>query len=353
MNQTTEVKKESTQGRILGNLNTLVEILIHLGCRQITNLISTCKNINKNKKDDIVIDILERAYLIQNYGKINKESWLEAIWYGEDYDLFTKFIDTTKIEDLWDNQRRKVIRAMNEYGANYEYEEYPDSRITIPGSVEEIGKFSFAANEIIELNIGDNVKEIDEGAFSYNKLTSLLIPDSVKKIGQLAFEKNPLKSVTIGDNVEKICGSAFYGNKLDRVDVPDKVKKINQLAFSNNELKVVNIGKYVETIGSYAFSCNQLEKVTIPNSVKTIDEGAFFKNHLIQVNLGNNVEIIGEEAFDSNDLTEITIPYSVKKIEQMAFTNNNQNLRVIIPDPNPDLEISDYAFDENVNIIRN
>ena len=35
----------------------------------------------------------------------------------------------------------------------------------------------------------------------------------------------------------------------------------------------------------------------------------------------------------------------------MAFTNNNQNLRVIIPDRNPDLEISDYAFDEGVTMI--
>ena len=83
------------------------------------------------------------------------------------------------------------------------------------------------------------------------------------------------------------------------------------------------------------------------------NSNAFASNKLTEVTIGNSVETIGEAAFFKNKLKEVTIPYSVKKIERGAFTNNDQNLIVNIPDRNPDLEISDYAFDEGVNVIQN
>ena len=119
------------------------------------------------------------------------------------------------------------------------------SRIRIPDTVIEIGKYAFYGNPL---------------------LTSITIPDSVIKIGDFAFYTNPLKSVTIGKSVKTIGESAFRDTNLTIVTIPDSVIEIGNYAFCTNPLlRSVTIGKSVKTIGKYAFSENPLlTSVSIP-----------------------------------------------------------------------------------------
>uniref|UniRef100_A9A7D2 Leucine rich repeat (LRR) protein n=1 Tax=Methanococcus maripaludis (strain C6 / ATCC BAA-1332) TaxID=444158 RepID=A9A7D2_METM6 len=102
--------------------------------------------------------------------------------------------------------------------------------------------------------IPDSVKIIEDGAFSYNKLTNLIIPDSVTTIGKGAFSYNKLSSVVIPDSVTTIGVLAFHNNELSDIVLPESLKSIENMAFSENQLKSVVIPKSVANIEDGAFT---------------------------------------------------------------------------------------------------
>ena len=82
----------------------------------------------------------------------------------------------------------------------------------IPYGVETIGKWSFAhLSYLLSIEIPDSVTDIQEFAFNFSHLRSIIIPDSVKKLGHYAFGNCYfLKSIEIPYNIES--DSAFLEN---------------------------------------------------------------------------------------------------------------------------------------------
>ena len=140
---------------------------------------------------------------------------------------------------------------------------------------------------------------IDNGAFYYDDIVSVVIPDSVTKIGSSAFLGcKQLVDVTIGNGITKIEDEAFrYAN------------------LSGN----VILGNNVETIGQYAFYETSMQKIVIPDSVKYINYGAFiYSRRLIEVVM-HGVVNIDTVAFRECGFTTLTLPVTTKYLGYRVF----------------------------------
>ncbi len=124
------------------------------------------------------------------------------------------------------------------------------SKVTIPQSVRIIAGTTLGfepdddeAGEIplseIQFESGSKLIEIGNNAFNGASLTNITIPASVEKIGKYAFYGNKLSSVTFGagSKLKEIGYSAFSTNQLTNTGLsklPSSLTKLDTYAFSGN-----------------------------------------------------------------------------------------------------------------------
>lgn len=109
--------------------------------------------------------------------------------------------------------------------------------------------------------------------------SNVTIPATVETIGRSAFENNNVvKKVTIPDNVKKIEEYAFWGcERLETVVLGEGLYEISDFAFAACEnLKEVAISDSIHNIGIMAFAdCKSLTDIYIPDTVTSIHSTAF------------------------------------------------------------------------------
>lgn len=109
--------------------------------------------------------------------------------------------------------------------------------------------------------------------------SNVTIPATVETIGRSAFENNNVvKKVTIPDNVKKIEEYAFWGcERLETVVLGKGLYEISDFAFAACEnLKEVSISDSIHNIGIMAFAdCKSLTDIYIPDTVTSIHSTAF------------------------------------------------------------------------------
>ena len=107
--------------------------------------------------------------------------------------------------------------------------------------------------------------------------TKIILPDKLETIGSSAFEECSLNKVEIGKNVKEIENSAFYKNSLRIVIIKDggSLEKIGNYAFADNPIGTLKLGNSVQTIGLKAFRNHDLTKLTLPQSLKRIGSMLF------------------------------------------------------------------------------
>ena len=95
--------------------------------------------------------------------------------------------------------------------------------------------YAFAAHNIDNIIIPNNIKEIGSSAFSNcESLKSITIRDSVTSIGKYAFAKcTSLTDITIPDRVTSIGEGVFYNcTSLKSIIIPNSVTSISYRVFS-------------------------------------------------------------------------------------------------------------------------
>lgn len=230
-----------------------------------------------------------------------------------------------------------------------------------------------AANKLglNELTFDENIKisNIPDKSFTENKLTNIVVPKSVKRLGA-AFGYNPFKEIVLNEGLEIIDGS-FINVSITSIDFPDSLieigdesfraclnlesvvfpenlKKIGMGAFDLNiKLKEVVFSNSITDISACAFYYCPVKKVVFPEGMNAIVEETFrYCEELEMVVIGGKVEEIGSLAFaDCPTLETVVIPDSVTSISEDAFENANENLVIYC---NEGSYAQEYAAKNNI-----
>lgn len=277
-------------------------------------------------------------------------------------------------------------------GAFYR-EEKNITQVTLPESVEVIGRDVFAGSTNLAAVQMPGVKEIDIGAFaSCTNLVSVQLP-KVEVIGSSAFTAcRGLQTVAFSPNLTRIESGAFancwsltnftfpenlsyigsnaffYISGPASITIPSSVKEMESCAFQGLEnLKSVTVNSGAH-VGTSAFMLNKnLSTVTIKNGA-FIEVGAFeylenltnvvIEDNVVlgayafshsskslremQVRIGKNVTI-GGNAFQYNGVKTVQIGEGAK-IENCAFQLCSQLESVTIEGGEDDTHIGAVAF---------
>ncbi len=175
--------------------------------------------------------------------------------------------------------------------------------VTIPKTVEKIGKFAFAGNTVLKTINLEGVKEIDEYAFHYaTALHTVNITDALERVGTNAFIGSSLRTMKV-EFIEYIGNQAFLGTEIGSTQ------------------NIFNLTNAIE-IGTGAFyNCTKISIIRMPN-VEKIGDMAFYMQdtqNVLSVEIGNDLVSLGGAVFVNSSITSITLPASLKEIGVPAF----------------------------------
>ena len=218
--------------------------------------------------------ILAAMLLFATLGVVRGQEYIDDGWYYLLYDDFgerTAVLETSTrpVEDR-DLQIPEYIEA---YGESYRVVEIGDDvfawntsirTVTLPPSLQTIGKRTFqGCDSLVSINL-ENVKKIGADAFNSCDLLKSVDLSSLFFIDEHTFSScYALESVKISEKTTSIGYDAFwYCERLFSVVIPDGVESIGDNAFENCGLRKLTLGKNVKTIGDNAFaSCSDLMEI--------------------------------------------------------------------------------------------
>lgn len=197
-----------------------------------------------------------------------------------------------------------------------------DTRVTeliIPEGVTEISKYAFfGCKGLTVVSIPDSVETIGKNAFSSTEIKEVVLGNGVKRINSYAFSNMLyLETVTFGENIELIENYAFNGdNNLNKVYINDLSSwlKLKFSSFYNNPL---SYGASLYCDGTL------VENLTIPEGITEINDYAFYGCQSINsVSFPASIKIIGSHAFDScTNLKDISLSSVLEYVGIDVFLN--------------------------------
>lgn len=218
--------------------------------------------------------------------------------------------------------------------------------ITLPTTLQVIGKQCFRYSRLTSIDVPANVVEIQSGAFedcerlrhatlpsgllylqgsafsNCKLLEDVALPMSLRFLGEWVFNNNQSKTSYVQPPLINVVPNHICCNCINMTSVTlhDRVTKIDGNAFDAcKQLTHIDLPEGLTHIGSWAFCNTPLEKVSIPASVRRIEERAFNNGNYSRVVLPEGVEYVGERAFYSERLRYVDFPSTISQLRSWAF----------------------------------
>ena len=223
---------------------------------------------------------------------------------------------------------------------------YKGKEITIPSSVDDIGKYAFQNSSLEKVTIHSDIL----GDFMFigcQSLSEVTMDGNIESISKRCFEGcSSLSSITIPFSVTSISEQAFYSTGIESVTIPATVTTIGANAFSTcASLVSVQVLANIEALPDYMFyKCDALTTVSLPNTLKSIGNYAFYSCTLLEaIAIPNTVNTFGDYAFSGClKLNNVVLPTGTVKIANYMFRDCTSLKNITLP--NTVTEIGQYAF---------
>lgn len=174
-----------------------------------------------------------------------------------------------------------------------------------------------------EVDIPDGVTGIYKHAFQNCRLEKVTISGSVEEIGRFAFENcRYLRKVKISNGVKHFSDFAFSKcESLEKINIPKSLRWMGYYTFSGCiNLTNVKISEGVPTMGNYTFlDCIKLNSITIPKSMRRFGNGLF-------ENCSSDLTIYGKKGSRAQEYAkENKIAFSLMKKSQRIKSTREYN----------------------------
>lgn len=130
-----------------------------------------------------------------------------------------------------------------------------DGTVPNDGSLKYISDHSYECNPFVtEFDVPNGVTGIGIAAFRYcSNLRRVTLPSTVERIGRCAFERTALEEIIVPNKVKAIESNSFAHSKLKRLVIKRGVESVDTYAFSHCcELQEVYIPASVKALYTYS-----------------------------------------------------------------------------------------------------
>ena len=187
--------------------------------------------------------------------------------------------------------------------------------ITIPASIETLGKYLFK---------GAAVKEV--------KFDGVPAKDGVPTLPDYMFCNSTIEKVVLPEGLVTLATGTFAGCKNVDITYPASLTTIGQYAFKEYEAETFTFPSTVTTLDLYVFESAKIDTVVIPDTITTMKNQVFKNSAVRKVVLGKGITVVGMMTFyECHELEEVVLPDTIVKIGDRAFTNTTKIKKLVVP----------------------
>lgn len=175
--------------------------------------------------------------------------------------------------------------------------------VVVPDEVTKLGVQCFKKSKNCEsITLPDSVNEIGKEAFAFCPASTVNLPNGIKKISSFCFYSSAITSIVLPDTLEEIEDNAFGEcYNLESIIIPAGCKKIGEAAFKGcSSLTLVELNEGLESLADYCFNgCKNLECIDIPDGCYELGNFAFEGcTELKEVYLPETIQFVGGRVFE-------------------------------------------------------
>ena len=217
------------------------------------------------------------------------------------------------------------------------------TRITLPGSVTEIGEFAFQSPYLTEVNLPASIRRIGANAFYYSRNINKVSIPSLEAWFSIDFEPYPLRpdfdqymSNPIWNTDNKYEGRLYIaGEEATDIYIPASIKEVKPAVFTGYQfLNSLSMESGVEKIGAYAFERVPLKQIYIAPSVKELGTRAFYQHEASTIKIPAGLTKVGSEALMGNKVAEYIVDENNPKYSAYQGILYDKSRRTLVHCPN-------------------